>query len=219
MKSTAFALFLGCSALVYGLAVQSNVPQTPEAKAVPALTAGLERLRLLFPLKGAMVQLPAPVLPKLPEPLQLSKAETLALISGAAAKYKVPAPFVISIVAAESNFNCAAVSPKGAIGLMQLMPETASEYGADPSIPAQNVDAGTHYLRWLMDRYRKRESSVIAAYNAGPGNVDRYHGVPPFRETRNYVTRVLKFIKQFSPAPLRVRNRWLMAREMQYFPR
>jgi soluble lytic murein transglycosylase-like protein len=131
----------------------------------------------------------------------LSKAETLTLISGAAAKYRVPADFVTSIVAAESNFNSTAISCKGAIGLMQLMPDTAREFGADPSVPAENVDAGTHYLRYLMKRYQNNRGAmrrVIAAYNAGPGMVDRYRGVPPFRETRTYVARVLGFLKRFS---------------------
>ncbi len=131
----------------------------------------------------------------------LSKAETLLLIDGAAAKHRVPAAFIASIVAAESNFNCAAISPKGAIGLMQLMPETAKQFGADPAVPAENIDAGTRYLRWLMERYQKRRNSinhVIAAYNAGPAMVDRYRGIPPFRETRMYVARVLGFLKQFS---------------------
>jgi soluble lytic murein transglycosylase-like protein len=126
--------------------------------------------------------------------------DTHALIFAAAKKHRVPAAFVKSIVAAESNFNCDAISPKGAIGLMQLMPETAEEYGADPRIPEQNVDAGTHYLRVLMDRYGRRSNSlkrVIAAYNAGPGTVDRYGGVPPFRETRDYVVRVLSFLRRY----------------------
>jgi soluble lytic murein transglycosylase-like protein len=122
------------------------------------------------------------------------------LIGAAASKHNVPQGFVRSIVAAESNFNSEAVSPKGAIGLMQLMPETAKMYGADPSVPDQNVDAGTHYLRVLMDRYKKSPNAlprVIAAYNAGPGMVDRYRGIPPFRETRNYVGRVLAFLGRF----------------------
>jgi len=103
-------------------------------------------------------------------------------------------------VAAESNFNCDAISPKGAIGLMQLMPATAEEYGADPNIPEQNIDAGTQYLRVLMDKYSRHRNSlarVIAAYNAGPGSVDRYRGVPPFRETRAYVARVLKLLRHY----------------------
>jgi soluble lytic murein transglycosylase-like protein len=126
--------------------------------------------------------------------------DTHALIWEAASRHGVPVAFVKSIVAAESGFNCDAVSTKGAVGLMQLMPQTAREYGADPNIPAQNVDAGTHYLRHLMNRYRNYRNStqrVIAAYNAGPAMVDRYHGVPPFGETRRYVARVLQFLRRF----------------------
>ena len=84
---------------------------------------------------------------------------------------------------------------------MQLMPATAHEYGADPTIPEQNIDAGTRYLYFLMHKYRKYRnplSRVIAAYNAGPGAVDRYHGIPPFRETRGYVARVMGFMRQYS---------------------
>ena len=139
-------------------------------------------------------------LPSAPEPRLAKPVDTHALIRGAAEKHGVPAAFVKSIVAAESNFNCDAISAKGAIGLMQLMPETAREYGADPSIPEQNVDAGTRYLRVLMNKYQKYGNSlprVIAAYNAGPGMVDRYHGIPPFRETRRYVVRVLRFLRRF----------------------
>jgi soluble lytic murein transglycosylase-like protein len=83
---------------------------------------------------------------------------------------------------------------------MQLMPATAEEYGADPNIPEQNIDAGTHYLRVLMDKYSKHPNSlkrVIAAYNAGPGSVDHYRGVPPFRETRAYVGRVLSLLRRY----------------------
>ena len=126
--------------------------------------------------------------------------DTDSMIRAAAQKHRVPAAFVKSIVAAESNFRCDAVSPKGAIGLMQLMPGTAMQYGADPTIPEQNIDAGTRYLRVLMDRYSKHRNSlkrVIAAYNAGPRTVDRYRGIPPFRETRGYVTRVLGYLRRF----------------------
>lgn len=124
----------------------------------------------------------------------------MVLIAAAAARHNVPSALVQSIIAAESNFNCAAISLKGAIGLMQLMPETAQQFGADPTVPAENIDAGTRYLRYLMDRYQHSRSSVkrvIAAYNAGPGMVDRYRGIPPFRETRSYVARVLFFLRQF----------------------
>jgi soluble lytic murein transglycosylase-like protein len=122
------------------------------------------------------------------------------VISAASKKHNVPAPFVKSIIAAESNFDCCAVSAKGAIGPMQLMPETAQLFGADPTVPEQNIDAGTHYLQVLLSRYgksRNRLKRVIAAYNAGPGVVDRYRGVPPYRETRTYVKRVLAFLQRF----------------------
>ena len=122
------------------------------------------------------------------------------LIEAAAIKYRVPAGFIKSIVAAESNFNPLAVSPKGAVGLMQLMPETAREYGGDPKVPAQNIEAGTRYLSFLLQKYRRGRhplTSAIAAYNAGPGAVDRYRGIPPFPETRGYVARVLAFLRKF----------------------
>lgn len=126
--------------------------------------------------------------------------ETSALIQAAAQRHRVPAAFVKSIVAAESNFNAAAVSPKGAIGLMQLMPQTARQYGVDPTDPTANIDGGTRYLHALIQRYQKSRNwlqRAIAAYNAGPGVVDRYHGVPPYKETRTYVTRVLAYFHQF----------------------
>jgi soluble lytic murein transglycosylase-like protein len=126
--------------------------------------------------------------------------DTHAIIRTAARKHNVPAAFVQSIVAAESNFDPDAVSPKGAVGLMQLMPATAQVYGADPAVPEQNVDAGTQYLGWLLkrySRYRNGLSRTIAAYNAGPAVVDYYRGVPPYRETRCYVARVLAFLRLY----------------------
>jgi soluble lytic murein transglycosylase-like protein len=125
------------------------------------------------------------------------------MIAAAARKHEVNPAFVKSIIAAESAFSQAAVSPKGAIGLMQLMPETAREFGADPAVPEQNIDAGTHYLSWLLRRYAGKRDALkraIAAYNAGPGAVERYRGVPPFRETRTYVARVLRFYKKYDAA-------------------
>jgi soluble lytic murein transglycosylase-like protein len=138
--------------------------------------------------------------PATPAP-KLSPEEAGTMIRSAALKHKVPAAFVKSIMAAESNFYPGALSNKGAIGLMQLMPETALEYGVDPTIPEQNVDGGAHYLGVLIHRYQKSHDwmrRTIAAYNAGPGMVDRYRGVPPFRETRTYVARVLTYFKRFS---------------------
>ena len=122
------------------------------------------------------------------------------IIRAASAKYQVKPTFVKSIIAAESGFSPGAVSPKGAIGLMQLMPETAREFGADPTVAEQNVEAGTQYLSSLLRMYAHRRDQLrraIAAYNAGPGAVKRYHGVPPYRETRHYVARVLRLFKRY----------------------
>jgi soluble lytic murein transglycosylase-like protein len=116
------------------------------------------------------------------------------MFAAAAEKHGLPVALVKSVVKAESNFNAKAVSPKGAIGLMQLMPGTAKELGVDPTIPEQNVDAGTRYLRDLLIKYEGNEDQVaraVAAYNAGPGAVDKYKGVPPYLETQSYVRRVL----------------------------
>jgi soluble lytic murein transglycosylase-like protein len=133
---------------------------------------------------------PAPVAVVVPEP---QSPEELA--AWAAKKYALPDSFVRSVMKAESGFQPNAVSPKGAIGLMQLMPETARELGVDPRDPHQNADGGAQHLRDLLARYESDPNQVLlalAAYNAGPGAVERYHGVPPYRETREYILRVLK---------------------------
>jgi soluble lytic murein transglycosylase-like protein len=117
------------------------------------------------------------------------------LAAAAARKFALPESFVMSVMQAESAFRAAAVSPKGAVGLMQLMPETARILGIDPRNPKQNADGGAQYLRYLLAKYEKDPDQVVlalAAYNAGPAAVDRYHGVPPYRETREYIVRVLR---------------------------
>lgn len=204
MKRAALVLSLGCTAVLYRDAVRPELFLIQPSKVIgtPLTATAFEDHWRFFPRFPGVPEPPrqdnAPSAPEIP---MVSKAEALRLIAISAARYHVPAPFVTSIVAAESNFNCHARSPKGAIGLMQLMPETAQQFGADPAVPAENVDAGTHYLSWLIERYRNRRGSmkrVIAAYNAGPGAVDRYSGVPPFRETRNYVAVVLGFLKHFT---------------------
>jgi soluble lytic murein transglycosylase-like protein len=142
-------------------------------------------------------------LPGARPPVARTAVDPEALIRASSEKYNVPEVMVRSIMAAESSFNPNARSPKGAIGLMQLMPATARELGYNPHIPEQNVDAGTRYLRMLLDRYQDSHDwlrRTIAAYNAGPGAVARHGGVPPFRETRNYVTRVLSYLKYYHQA-------------------
>ena len=145
---------------------------------------------------------PVPAPPAAPQPVALpislpaSPPLTPAdLASLAAQKFALPQGFVRSVMKAESGFVPTAVSPKGAIGLMQLMPETARALGVDPKNPHQNADGGAQYLRDLLAKYEGSPDQVLlalAAYNAGPAAVDRYHGVPPYRETREYILRVLK---------------------------
>ncbi len=107
-------------------------------------------------------------------------------------------------MAAESSFRADAVSPKGARGLMQLMPATAERFGvsaAEVHDPVRNLDAGARYLRWLADRFDDRLDLVLAAYNAGEGTVARYRGGPPYRETRTYLGRIYARLGLPAPEP------------------
>jgi len=119
------------------------------------------------------------------------------LIRAAAEQNGVEEHLISSVIAAESNFNPRAVSPKNAQGLMQLMPATAARFEVtDVFDPAQNIAAGTRYLKELLERYGSDLRLVLAAYNAGPERVARYRGIPPFPETRAYVERVLRELEE-----------------------
>jgi soluble lytic murein transglycosylase-like protein len=142
----------------------------------------------------------APPPPPSPTPAQpvadvQPKLSPQELITRAAVHAGLPPEIVHSVAKAESGYQLNAISPKGAIGLMQLMPGTGAELNVDPHDPAQNAEAGAKYLRDLLLKYEKdphQVSKAVAAYNAGPGAVDKYKGVPPYRETVDYVNRVLK---------------------------
>jgi soluble lytic murein transglycosylase-like protein len=122
------------------------------------------------------------------------------LVDQAAQKYGLPAELVHSVARAESAYRPDAISPKGAIGVMQLMPATAARLGADPADPAQNIDAGTRHLRDLLIQYEGSTHKALAAYNAGEGAVQRYQGIPPYSETRGYVEKVLRNYQKLSNA-------------------
>ncbi|HEX2996585.1 MAG TPA: lytic transglycosylase domain-containing protein, partial [Anaerolineales bacterium] len=121
------------------------------------------------------------------------------LINQAAQKYGVNPGLVQAVIKAESNFNPNAVSKSGAQGLMQLMPDTARSLGVSNSLdPAQNIEGGVKFLSQLLKHYNGNTRLAVAAYNAGPGAVDKYGGVPPYQETQTYVTRVLGYFNSTS---------------------
>ena len=138
----------------------------------------------------------AGVLPYAPN--SLSPADLQSLVQGASSRNGVAPALVHAVVMAESAGNPAAVSNAGAQGLMQIMPDTAASCGVSNAFdPAENVDCGTRYLHSLLERYNNNVELAVAAYNAGPGAVDQYRGVPPFAETQAYVTRVLTAYRNY----------------------
>lgn len=158
-------------------------------------------------LNGGVIELPASQVARFePDdypmtaapPAPVVEAESLTpqeLVTRAALRNGLPPEFVHSVAAVESGFRTDAASPKGAVGLMQLMPGTARDLQADPANPEQNAEAGARYLRELLLKYKDDPYQVrkaLAGYNAGPGAVDRYNGVPPYRETQTYVEKVLR---------------------------
>jgi soluble lytic murein transglycosylase-like protein len=144
---------------------ERTVPLTPEAASAPETTSG---------------------------GIPPAQASIQSLITSSASRHQVDPDFVASVVKAESGFNPKAVSPKGAQGLMQLMPQTAASLGVKNALdPAANVEGGTKYLRQLLDRYAGDAVKALAAYHAGPQRVEHYGGIPPYRETRAYVARVI----------------------------
>jgi soluble lytic murein transglycosylase-like protein len=133
------------------------------------------------------------------------------LVREAADRHSVDPALVRAVIETESHWNPAAVSNRGAAGLMQLIPTTAQRFGAnDVFNPKQNVDAGVHYLKTLLERYNGNLDLALAAYNAGEGAVDRAHGVPAFRETRNYVQKVQN--AYFRPGSGRLGDAWFNPR-------
>ena len=143
------------------------------------------------PGSGAPATVSAPVPP----------AQIDALVEQNASTWQVDPALIKAVIANESGFNANATSNVGAQGLMQLMPETAASLGVrDAYDPAQNVAGGARYLRGLLDRFHGDKRLAIAAYNAGPGAVEKYGDVPPYAETRNYVQNVLASFDKYSSA-------------------
>lgn len=139
------------------------------------------------------VEVPGPEIKNIPNaPAKVQLALTQ-IVEKAADENQLDPDFIHAVIRAESNGKLTAVSPKGAQGLMQLMPQTATKLGVKNSFdPAENVNAGTRYLRELLARYHNDPIRALAAYNAGAGRVQQYHGVPPYRETRAYVASIIR---------------------------
>lgn len=120
------------------------------------------------------------------------------IVSKTSKAYGIDPDLIMAVMKVESNFNSQLVSPKGAMGLMQLMPGTAAEMGvSDPFDVEENITGGVKYLRYLSEKYKGNLELILAAYNAGPAVVDRYGGIPPYKETQDYVKKVLSVYKKF----------------------
>ena len=146
------------------------------------------------PSAAALLPGSAPLQPPVDYQL-IAPRKILALVQKMAPKYQIDPQLALAIIAAESNFNPQALSPKNAQGLMQLIPETSERFNIqNPYDPAQNIRGGLTYLRWLLAYFEGDIALVAAAYNAGEGTVERYKGVPPYKETRAYVQRILRSV-------------------------
>ena len=127
------------------------------------------------------------------EPVKTTKTEIQRLVTDSCTKHGVDPKLVMALIQQESGFNQNALSKAGAQGLMQLMPATAKSLGVQNAFnPEQNIEGGVKYLKGLLDRFHGNKILALAAYNAGPNAVKKYNGVPPYKETQNYVRNILK---------------------------
>ena len=137
--------------------------------------------------------------PELSESWKQWAGEFAVLFEEAADRHRVEPVLLAAMARIESNFNAFAVSPKGACGMLQLIPETAERFGVEDVFNAsENIDGGARYLRWLLERFDGDTRLALAAYNAGESAVQRYGGIPPYRETQDYVRKVLGKVDLFS---------------------
>lgn len=194
------AILVGCCLPAGATTVVLSDGREIEAASVRR-SAGLAEIELP---SGAWLSLPEALIANWealepPRPVWHREAGVHApLIAEAAATHRLPPELLAAVARVESAFNPRAVSPVGAQGLLQLMPATAERFGVDDAFdPAQNVAGGARYLDWLLDRYEDRLDLALAGYNAGERAVDRYDGIPPYRETRNYVTRVIQHARRY----------------------
>lgn len=162
--------------------------ETPKAAVTPAVQGSPDAQASQAPVAVA----PAGVAPAGVTPVGVTPVNLDEVVREASSRHQLDPDFVNSVIKAESNFQARAVSRKGAQGLMQLMPGTAAQLGVTNAFdPRANVEGGTAYLSYLLTLYHDDAVKALAAYNAGPERVDRYHGLPPYMETRAYVARIV----------------------------
>jgi soluble lytic murein transglycosylase-like protein len=191
---------LGLSALAAALLVASSAHALERVNLSTGFSYDCAAHELLDATHIRLYQTDPPALIAVPMPLSQAASSTTdipTLLHLAGNKHNIDVDLLYSVVHAESSFNSRAVSRTGARGLMQLMPGTAAGLGVDDAFRAdQNIAGGSTYLDDLLIRYKDDLVLALAAYNAGPAAVDRYHGVPPYRETRAYVARVITEFKR-----------------------
>lgn len=170
--------------------VQTYTPPPPSAL-IPLLAFPM-------PVEKSSPTVPATPLSKIKPTQSLSKSEYTPYIQAAATRYRLPEALLHAVIKVESNYNPSAVSPKGATGLMQLMPETGKRYGVtELTDPQSNIDGGAKYLRFLLDLFNQDLSLALAGYNAGENAVKRYNNsIPPYAETQDYVRKVTELYQQ-----------------------
>ena len=172
------------ASLVGGLGVGERLPDCLLTGAAPVVAADVNEV------------VPHEVVERFVKALPTDKRRHAMLVQKLAPRFKVDPRLALAIVRTESNFDAAARSPKNALGLMQLIPDTAERFGVRDALdPEQNVRGGLAYLKWLIARYDGDIARVAGAYNAGEGAVDRFGGVPPYAETEEYVRRILAFYR------------------------
>jgi soluble lytic murein transglycosylase-like protein len=190
----ALALLTGCAAMLIAMRPEPR-PQTARTVRVARTAQAARAIEPPLPPKPVVrASILVPLSIEIPELHVFDQRATYSwMIRDAALRRALPPKLVEAIVRVESDFNPREVSNKGALGIMQVIPSTGARFGVrrhELFDPARNIAAGTAYLAWLRDRYRGDLDRMLAAYNAGEGAVDRYDGVPPFPETREYVRRV-----------------------------
>ncbi len=169
--------------------IESLITEKTKSLSSPAI----EKKKEVSAFSEILKQKPSePLKYKVADPAKLTKADIQNMVSSTSHKHNVDEKLVMAIIKQESAFNPNAVSTAGAKGLMQLMPGTAKEVGVlNPFSPSQNIEGGVRYLKNMLKKYNGNIILALSAYNAGPANVDKYGGIPPFKETQNYVKNIL----------------------------